>query len=127
MYLKGHGDDARGPVLLEFNMPSAIEPRGRLGKKALDLLHRICTLPEVLHRLQNRGYRTHDPGYRTHNTGKPYAIVLNMYKNSIMQRISTALMQGMTACIRDRLRHICRDRTAPEFRGLPMITPSDTR
>ena len=33
-----------------------------------------------------------------------------------MQRISTALMQGMAACIHDRLDSIRRDRTSREYR-----------
>ena len=58
-----------------------------------------------------QGYRTHDP-----RTGKPYRIIVNMYKTWIMQRISTALMQGMAACIHERLHRS--DRTAPDFRDL---------
>ena len=40
-----------------------------------------------------------------------------------MQRISTALMQGMAACIHNRLDNIRRDRTAPEFRDFPDLEP----
>ena len=43
-------------------------------------------------------------------TGKPYRIVVSMVKTWIMQRISTALMQGMAACIHERLDNIQRDR-----------------
>ena len=42
-----------------------------------------------------------------------------MVKTWIMQRISTALMQGMAACIHERLDNIQRERTPPEFRDLP--------
>lgn len=100
---------------MEF-MPFAIEQHGRFGAKALKLVHRISTLPQVIQGLQDQGYRTHDP-----TTGKPYRIVVGMVKNWIMQRISTALMQGMAACVHERLDNIQRERTPPEFRDLPPL------
>jgi hypothetical protein len=97
-------------------VPFALEHFGRPGQQALQFVDRISTLPTVFRGLQDQGYRTHDP-----RTGKPYRIIVNMYKTWIMQRISTALMQGMAACIHERLHRIHRDRTAPEFRDLPHI------
>ena len=90
---------------MEF-MPFAVEHHGRLGAQALQLVHRICTLPSMIDTLQDQGYKTHDPA-----TGRPYAIVLNIPKTWIMQRISTALMQGNAACVHDRLTRIQADQT----------------
>ena len=48
-------------------MPFAIEQYGRFRAKALKLVHRISTLPQVIQGLQDQGYRTHHP-----STRKPY-------------------------------------------------------
>ena len=69
--------------------------------------------PNVYYRTKDM---THDP-----TTGKPYRIVVGMVKTWIMQRISIALMQGMAACIHERLDNIQRERTPPEFRDLPPL------
>ena len=94
--------------------PFAIEQYGRFGAKALKLVHRISTPPQVMQGLLDYGYRTHDP-----TTGNPYRMAVGKVKTWIMQRIFTALMQGMAACVHERLDNIQRDRNPPEFRGLP--------
>ena len=72
--------------------------------------------------LQDQGYKTHDPA-----TGRPYAIVLNIPKTWIMQRISTALMQGNAACVHDRLTRIQADQTPWQLRHVPGLTQAEFR
>jgi len=81
-------------------VPFAIEHHGRFGTKALGLIDRISSMPTTLEYLADRGYTIFD------NQGRPNRQVTSMHKMWAMQRLSTALMQGIAANVHDRLQQI---------------------
>ena len=81
-------------------VPFAVEHYGRFGKQALDLVSRISAMPATIEYLKDLGYVTHD------SEGRPNPMVVGMHKAWAMQRLSTALMQGVAANIHDRLQQI---------------------
>ena len=101
-------------------MPFAIEQHGRLGPKALDLIRRISLLPSVTASLQDQGYRTHNP-----ETNEPYTIVYSIPRNWMMQRISTALMQGQAECVHERLHRIDTANIPRQFRHMPGLVQGE--
>ena len=81
-------------------VPFAVEHYGRFGQQALDLVSRISTMPATIEYLKELGYVTHD------SEGRPNPMVTGMHKAWAMQRLSTALMQGVAANIHDRLQQV---------------------
>ena len=70
--------------------------------------------------LQDQGYKTHDP-----QTKKPYAIVYAIPRNWMMQRISTALMQGQAECVHERLHRIDTANIPRQFRHMPGLVQGE--
>ena len=101
-------------------MPFAVEQQGRLGAKALELIKRISLLPSVTASLQDQGYKTHNP-----ETNNPYVIVYAIPKSWMMQRISTAFMQGHAACVHARLQHIDTASTPGQYRHMPELVQGE--
>jgi hypothetical protein len=96
-------------------VPFAVEHYGRFGTEALDLIDRISTMSSTLDYLRDFGYIVFG------SDGNPNPMVVGMHKAWAMQRISTALMQGMAACIHDRLHQIAMAQVPEAARQPPLL------
>ena len=96
-------------------VPFAMEHHGRFGAKALALVDRISAMPSTLEYLADRGYTIFD------NQGRPNRQVTGMHKMWAMQRLSTALMQGIAANVHDRLQQIVTAQTPAAARQPPYL------
>ena len=102
-------------------VPFAVEHYGRFGTKALDLINRISTMPATLQYLGAMGYKVFDAD------GNPNPMVVGMHKAWAMQRISTALMQGIAANVHDRLSQIAAAQVPAAARNPPLLHHMHTR
>jgi hypothetical protein len=102
-----------GPSMLFI--PFAVEQYGRFDPQALNLIDRISTMPATLEYLRDLGYITFG------SDGRPNPMVVGMHKAWAMQRISTALMQGVAANIHDRLHQIAMAQVPDAARQPPLL------